>query len=223
MTMSLRIRTGLLLLIFAACVCPSGFAQSKDEKPKLTPQDEKNALQFARQHHPELAELVKQLQKGNRDEYRSAIVQLHQTHVRLERFRERSPERFALLLSQWKLDSRLRLLVAQMEMADDPALMSQIDKLLAEKIRNRTEILELDRNRTRERLNRILEQIAELNGNAELAKKKELNMIRRSLGLQTDQRSKNEQRTKKPMPKRIQIKAESPNAQGPKNSRKEPK
>ena len=178
-------------------------AQTKTAVSKLSTEDEKSALDFAQKHHPELAELIERLQKGNRAEYRKAIVQLHETKTRLERLRERSPDRFVLLLEQWKLDSRLRLLVAQMEMSDDPQLNSQIDKLLAEKVRNREQIMELDRNRTRERLNRILEQITELKDDRESAKQKELNAIRRSLGLPMDSKAKN------PSPKRIQVKAKN--------------
>ncbi len=178
-------------------------AQTKAAASKLSTEDEKSALDFAQQHHPELAELIERLQEGNRAEYRKALVQLHETKTRLERFRERSPDRFVLLLAQWKLDSRLRLLVAQMEMSDDPQLSSQIDKLLAEKVRNREQIMELDRNRARERLNRILEQITELKVDEEAAKQKELNAIRRSLGLPMDSKAK------KPTPKRIQVKTKN--------------
>ncbi len=206
MTIQLRIAVGVLAGLVLSSA--AAFAQTKPTEKTISASDGKAALNFARQHHPELGELIKRLQKGNPDEYRKAITQLHDTRIRLERFRERSPERFALLLDQWKLDSRLRLLVAQMEMADDPALMGQIDKLLAEKIRNHQQFLEMERNRTRERLNRILEQISELKSDHESAKQKELNTIRRSLGLPVDPKPKT--RSKKPPRKSVEVKTQKP-------------
>lgn len=200
---------GGLLPISSSAV---GLAQSKPVEEKLSTEDGKAALHFARQHHPELAELIKRLQKGNPGEYRKAITQLHETRVRLERFRERAPERFSLLLDEWKLDSRLRLLVAQVEMSNDPALEAQIDKLLVEKIRNREQFLELERNRTRERLNRLLEQISELKADQDAAKQKELNTIRRSLGLVVDPKPK--AKSRKPPRKSVEVKTEKPVGRG---------
>jgi hypothetical protein len=151
----------------------------------LSAEDERAALEFAQVHHPELHALLLRLRGGRKGQYLTAVRQLDQTRERLERLRERTPERYEPSLEQWRIDSRLRLLVARMTMSDDPALTEELHELLAERTRLRLELLKQDRERLRSRLEKIESQIETLESDPAAVAEKDLAAIRRSLGIPT--------------------------------------
>lgn len=121
--------------------------------------DTQAAMDFARQHHPELATLLERLRKAAPREYRAAMADLERSRVRLERSQERTPDRYELELSEWKINSRIRLIVARMAMRDDPDLQNELQVALQERLAVRRTLLEDERARLERRLTRINEQL----------------------------------------------------------------
>lgn len=123
---------------------------------------ESTALEFAREHHPELAALLKRLKAGSPQGYEEAIRDLSRVNERLARMRGRAPERYELELELWKLDSRIRLLAARLAMNDDPELRDQLQTLIRKKLDVRKASLEDEQKRITARLDRIESDLTEL-------------------------------------------------------------
>ncbi len=160
------------------------------DKVIMTPERQAAALKFAELHHPELYELLQNLKQGRRPEYQQAVRQLYNDSERLARIKERMPTRYPLALTEWQLDSRLRLLVARMTMSvDDPDLAAELQELLKKRLDARLELLKLDRERLAGRLAKMDDQIQAIEEDRDSAIEKDLQRIKRSLGL--NQRSPN--------------------------------
>ena len=85
-------------------------------EPRETAVHERSAdevMEFAQQHHPELASLLKHLAGAKSPEFKRAISQLSTEIARLDRVKERTPQRFETELDVWKLESKTRLLLAR--------------------------------------------------------------------------------------------------------------
>lgn len=83
-------------------------------KSALSNKQQQNALTFARENHPELVPLIKQLSKTHSAEHARALRDLHTASNRFTRLRERlSPEKYEQQLAVWKLNSHIRLQLAK--------------------------------------------------------------------------------------------------------------
>ncbi|HUG92975.1 MAG TPA: hypothetical protein VML55_19195 [Planctomycetaceae bacterium] len=151
----------------------------------MTPGREAAALKFAQLHHSQLEKLLVHLQNSNPAEYKRAIRQLYMDSERLARTAERSPERHELELDAWKLDSRIRLLVARMSMSSSGSveLDSQLKALLEQRVDLRLRQLQSERERLETRLSRLNETIENIEANPEEAALKDLQRVKRSLGV----------------------------------------
>ncbi len=129
--------------------------------PTISGKAEAAALEFARTHHPELASLLEQLKTNAPNEYRSAILDLDKARERLEKSREKTPERAAIELAEWKVNSRIRLLVARMSMGGDTSLEADLKAALRERADLRVQLLTDERDRLRRRLEKLDENIAD--------------------------------------------------------------
>lgn len=176
---------------------------SADQKPRATADEQQvkksqkqtaaartrehteQALEFAREHHPELASLVSKLQKGKPAQFKSAIRHLVQSQERLQRIQLRSPERYELALEAWKLDSRIRLLAARMTMSDDPELEAELKTILRQRTELRLQQLSEERDRLKTRLERIEENIARIESDPEAAAARDLERVKRNLAKQS--------------------------------------
>jgi len=145
----------------------------------LTKAQEASALKFARKHHAELAELLKRLDAEMASEYQKAIRQIHLVNERLEKLNKRSPDDYQLQLALWKVDSRIKLLAARMTMSSDEKLVSEMEKLLTQKLDLKEKQLVLDRKRTQVRLDRIDGQIEKIRSDRQEYLEKELAKYRR--------------------------------------------
>lgn len=129
--------------------------------PGISAKAEAAAMEFARTNHPELASLLEQLKTNAPSEYRSAMIELDKTRERLEKSREKTPERADLELAEWKVNSRIRLLSARMAMGAEPSLESDLKAALRERVELRVQLLNDERARLRRRLEKLDETIAE--------------------------------------------------------------
>jgi flagellar biosynthesis regulator FlaF len=146
---------------------------------KLTKAQEASALKFARQHHSELAELLKKLDQEMASEYEKAIRQIALFNQRLERIRKRSSDDYKIQLSLWKVDSRIKLLGARMTMSSDEKLISEMEKLLTQRLNLREKQLVLDQKRAQVRLDRVQGQITKIRSDRQEYLEKELAKYRR--------------------------------------------
>ena len=125
----------------------------------LSAQQETAALKFAREHHPELAELLERLQTHSTSGFQKAIREVHSTVQRLDRLQERQPERYISELQDWKLSSEIRLLTARWVMSQDPELEQQIRELMKQRRTARMDRLKMEREKLTERLASLDSQI----------------------------------------------------------------
>lgn len=102
------------------------------ELPSFTAEREAAALLFVGTHHPELADLLKQLKNGHADQYRQAIRDLFRTSEKLAQSKERNPRRYELDLQAWTLQSRIQVLAAKLAMGPNPAIEDELRAALME-------------------------------------------------------------------------------------------
>ena len=161
--------------------------RNRDSLPMaLTSSRKAAALEFARQHHPELANLLKGLEKRNRRAYVRAMAQLYSTSERLARSKERfSPERFELELEAWKLDSRIRLLAARVSLSrkKDVRLERELNQALAERIDVRVRQLRREKVRLLQRADKLDKTILSLDAERDKAAAQYLKRVNRGLGI----------------------------------------
>ena len=163
----------------------------------MTPAREAQALHFAHRNHPQLAKLLSQLETNNKTGYKRALRDLFQASERLARIKERSPERYELSLRAWKLDSRIRLLLARMTMSDDVALESELKAALLERVDIRVQELRVQRQtfskqyeRVSKQLERIDKTMQDIERDRDAAAQKDLNRLKRGLGGTARRRTK---------------------------------
>ena len=129
----------------------------------LTAAQQKFALDFATQHHPELARLIQQLRDSNPRQFASAVRDLFRSADRLERLRihdaRSNGNRYRISLDLWKLDSRIRLMAARSAMTNDPSRDAKLKELLRQRGQKRVELYTLERDRLQLRLDRLEELI----------------------------------------------------------------
>ena len=138
---------------------------------------------FAEEHHPELAALLEQLETADPAAFAAASTEIGRTRERLERLRERQPELHEAKLQDWKLSSRIRLVLARMALTKDPD--PQLDAELRELVRQRQawqRVVHLaEREKIMKRLERIEEVLAEQDRDPAVAVDRETaELVRRS-------------------------------------------
>lgn len=167
---------------------------AQKKKPKKPGGVQKNgsvdaaAIAFAREHHPELADLVTELQKSNPAEFKTAVRDLAHAKQRLEKIRDRSPDRYQFALEGWKLDSRLRLVAARMSMSDDPGLEAELNELVRQRVNLRLQQLQDERSKLQnriaqstDRLQKVEQSIASIEQDRDAAAAEDLERIRKSV------------------------------------------
>lgn len=166
-----------------------------------TPAREAAAYTFAKVNHPELAEILDRLKSGkNRAAYRRAIRQLYHDSERLARLKDRDNskegKRYKRALRLWKLDSRIRLLTAQVATSRKPDkdLEAQLKTALKERIDLRIEQMEADHARALDRVRKLEKSIENLKANKEKAAEQHLQRVKRGLGLKRKRAARNKNR-----------------------------
>ena len=133
-----------------------------DPMREVTPEREAAADTFARLHHPELADLLSRLRASRHGAYDNAVRQLFRDSERLAKLKGRDPQRYELELETWKIGSRIQLATARLAMEDTPELRAELTTLLRSKLEIRTQLVQLDRDKTAARLERLDTDLSEL-------------------------------------------------------------
>mgnify|MGYP007059385089 FL=1 len=184
-------------LSFGAVTLLSTAAAEQSRKSDLQREQESTALAFAREHHPELADLLEQLQETNPKGYRSAISELARDGARLERIQERTPDRYDLELDLWKISSRIRLAAAQSAMGDADEVRARLRELLVERNAVKLDLLRMDRERLANRLERIEGSIDRLESDPDTIAERELDQLLRRARSRVEQVKRNTSRNRK--------------------------
>lgn len=133
----------------------------KNDIEPIAPKREAAAIKFAQQHHSELAELLNRLKASHTEQYAKALRELDKTRERLEKARDNDADRYAILLREWQLDSRVRLLAARLTMSTSEELETELRQVLTERHDVRLQLLTYERDKSKTRLQKMDEQIAE--------------------------------------------------------------
>jgi hypothetical protein len=160
---------------------PAGKQPAKTAPVMLTPEREAAAIQFVRQHHPELVDLLQGLKETNAVQYQTAVRQLFQTSERLAKIHETDPPRYELELNLWKIKSRIQLLAARSSMTRDPEIESQLRAALAEQAQVRLQELQMDRDRAAERLKKLDASIDQFKNNRQRNIEKQFDVLMRDI------------------------------------------
>lgn len=148
-----------------------GKANGKDKSrpgrdlPAFTSEREAAALTFIGLHHPEMAELLRQLKGTNPAEYKREIRVLFRSSETLADLHDSDPELYELELKAWILDSRIRLLAARLSMAHSDSIERELRQALSEQIDVRVAQHTLTRRRLESRLADLDSQIERLEKN----------------------------------------------------------
>ncbi|MBL9081285.1 MAG: hypothetical protein JNK76_05735 [Planctomycetales bacterium] len=133
----------------------------------FTPEREAAALTFVRAHHPELAELLDRLKTRRPQEYQKAVRELFRASERLAQSQEMQPLRYEMELNEWKLQSRIQLLVARMSMGRTPEQEAELRQLLAEQLAVHRELVKFTHERTAARAAALQKELDELDADRE--------------------------------------------------------
>lgn len=158
---------------------PTVSGKPADIEP-ISPKREEAAVAFAQQHHRELAELLTRLKVSFPEEYMKALRELDKTRSRLEKAREYDEDRYAILLREWQLDSRVRLLAARLTMSTSAELEAELRQALTERHDARLQLLTYDREKSKARFLKMDEQIAEHVQNRESSIDREFDRIKKT-------------------------------------------
>jgi len=183
----------------------TGSAQKSEE---LSSADVAATMAFVRKHHRDLVPLLKKLESSNRREYLAAIQEVDKTRRRLDRLEEKQPELSLIQLDTWKVDSRIRLLIARLAMRDDVASVSPTERetladLLRERRAVRKRMLEYQHAQFRERLARLERQIEQNSNPDEASIEREVDSILRRAASERKKVSGGQESKKKSAAERV--------------------
>jgi hypothetical protein len=163
-----------------ALLRPDGTQQMSGSGPHAA------AITFARQHHPELAELLGQLRQGDPRAFAEAVADIERALDRLEKLRDRQPERYASALEEWRLSSRIQLVLARLAISKDPLLEVELADLVRQRQDVRLAQLRAERERMERRIEKIGAMLAEHDADANEAVERECRELVRRARKATD-------------------------------------
>lgn len=158
----------------------AGVVHADDAAKPRAAAREQAARRFAAEHHPELARLLGELARQDRKQYDAAITDIHRAIDRMDKYREKQPERYEATLEDWKLSSRIRLAVARMSLTKDPELAAELRDLVEARQHVRLKPLRAEAERIETRLEKIRSTLAEHDADPEAAVAKELAALLRT-------------------------------------------
>lgn len=143
--------------------------------------DETAARAFAKDHHPELAALLDQLQNSAPEEYAAAITELESARQHVEGLKRRQPGDYELGLEEWKVMSRIRLRLARMAEMADPREDDELRALVRQLLDVRQRALRSEREFVMRRFDRITAALVEYERDPAAAEERELQGLHKSL------------------------------------------
>jgi hypothetical protein len=137
-------------------------AKLKTKPMVVTPEREAAVLTFVRLNHPELETLLVHLKDARPKEYEKAIRELYRVSERLALVQDKDAPRYELELRAWKIQSRLQLLSAKMQMGSTDDLKQQIKEALAEQHQVKAAILARQRQKLKDETKKVEDDLTRL-------------------------------------------------------------
>jgi hypothetical protein len=154
-------------------------AKVKGELP-ITAEREEAVMSFVQQNHAELKALLAHLRENRRKDYERAIRELSRDAERIGQLKDRDNKQYELELKAWTIKSRIQLLTAQMVMGDKEEIRSQLKTLLNEQFDIRSALMIRERERVRERLARLDQDIVRLESERQKIVENQLQVLTKS-------------------------------------------
>jgi hypothetical protein len=156
--------------------------KADQKKAHKSPERVAAILAFAREHHPELAELLARLEMTDGKQFEKALADLGKDVDRLDRTKTNNPVQYERALRRWKLDSRIRLIVARLSMADSSELEAELRAAIEERLTLRQQDLRDEAAQLKKRLESNTRQQRELDTNRETLLEQEFLLLRKTVG-----------------------------------------
>lgn len=163
-------------------------AQTQDVPPlpaKVTPEQEQEALQFAQEFDPPLAEHLSELKIERPDRYKREIGRLLKEKMRLERLQRKDPERYEQVFKIHSMEAKSKALGRRYREADEAEkakIKTQLQSLLGELF----DLRNLDRE---EEVSRLEKRLDELRRSLAMREKNKEQIIERRLLQLTGEKS----------------------------------
>ena len=197
------------LTILAAVISAQEAVPDRSESRK-TPDAVQNqnrerlALEFVRNHHAELAELLLSLRAKNPDKYAEAIRELFRTRENFDRTRRRDPDCAALVLETWKAGSRVQLLTAHLVSNPDSPREAELRQALADQLTAQLALQKYERAQLQKRLDQLDQTIRRQEHRADSLIESRLKAVRKKVQRVRRLAEKEEQATSASSPARTQ-------------------
>jgi hypothetical protein len=156
--------------------------KAEQKKAHKSPERVAAILAFAREHHPELAELLARLEMTDGKQFEKALADLGKDVDRLDRTKSNNPVQYERALRRWKLDSRIRLIVARLSMADSSDLEAELRAAIEERLTLRQQDLRDEEMQLKKRLESNTRQQQDLDTNREKLLEQEFLQLRTTVG-----------------------------------------
>lgn len=139
-------------------------------------------LAFAREHHPELSDLLVRLEMTDTQQFQRAIHDLNKDVERLTKLKEKSSRQYDLAIRKWRCDSRIRLIMARLSMAESPELEAELRAAVAERVELREQELREEQALLRKRIEANVKQLKPYAEGRDKVIDDELSMLRKTAG-----------------------------------------
>lgn len=165
-----------------AAITKPGSAAAKARPVAITPEREAAVMTFVQLNHPELAELLTHLKSSQTREYEQAIRELFRASERLAATQDRDQQQYQLELAVWTAQSKIQLISARLKMNDSATLRDELKSLLEQQLSARIALLSFERAKITQRMEKIDQQIENLEASREEMIERQLEFLTRGNG-----------------------------------------
>lgn len=157
-------------------------ALSKDKrKGKDFQNRRKVVLDFVGQHFPELQKSLLKSEKKSPGKFRNAISRLEKGIIRLQKFEQKNPPKFELLVDLWKLKTRIEITLAKYANKESNSQLDErLRPLVEQTLGIRTSIAELDRQSAAKRISNVEKRLLHFENDRERIIKNQLSSFQKS-------------------------------------------
>lgn len=141
----------------------------------------KVVLDFVGQHFPELQKSLLKSEKKSSGKFRNAVSRLERDIIRLQKFEQKNPPKFELLVDLWKLKTQIEITLAKYANKESNSQLDERLKPLVEQTLSiRTSIAELDRQSAAKRISNIDKRLLRFQNDRERMIKNQLSSFQKS-------------------------------------------
>jgi len=141
----------------------------------------KVVLDFVGQHFPELQKSLLKSEKKSPGKFRNAISRLEKGIIRLQKFEQKNPPKFELLVDLWKLKTRIEITLAKYANKESNSQLDErLRPLVEQTLGIRTSIAELDRQSAAKRISNVEKRLLHFENDRERIIKNQLSSFQKS-------------------------------------------